>query len=143
MSMTIPLWSLLAFAAWTLLTLANTVGISRWGRILTGRARIRDFAEYEVSGPGVHRRGLRAHANCVENLPVFASIVVVLTAAGMRGSVFDALCLLVICARIPHTIVHVAFDQTGTVVAFRSAFYNIQWLAMIALIVVVAGSAVT
>jgi hypothetical protein len=36
--MTIPLWVLLGFAAWTLLTLFTTVGVYRWTRILTGRS---------------------------------------------------------------------------------------------------------
>jgi hypothetical protein len=39
-AMNIPLVVLLGFAAWTLLTLFVTVGISRWSRILTGRATI-------------------------------------------------------------------------------------------------------
>jgi len=142
MTMTIPLWSLLAFAGWTLLTLGTGVGISRWSRILSGRARFQDFADYKIEGPGVHRRGLRAHANCVENLPVFASIVAVLTFAGIAGTAVDVLCLAVICARIPHTVVHVAFEQTDTVVVWRSMLFNIQWLAMVALVVVVALSAI-
>lgn len=142
MHMTVPLWTLLAFAAWTLLTLANSVGVSRWSRILTGRAKFQDFAEYEVKGPGLHRRGLRAHANCVENLPVFASIVVVLTIAGLDTTLVDVLCLVVIVARICQTTVHVAFEQTDVVVFFRSMFFNTQWLAMMALVVVVAVSAV-
>ncbi len=141
MSMTLPLWTLLAFAGWTLLTLGTGVGISRWSRILAGRARFQDFAEYKVEGPDLHRRGMRAHANCVENLPVFASIVAVLTFAGISGTAVDVLCLLVICARIPHTVVHVAFEQTNAVVVWRSMLFNVQWLAMIALVVVVGLSA--
>ena len=141
MHMTIPLWTLLGFAAWTLLTLGNSVGISRWSRILTGRARFQDFAEYEVKGPGIHRRGMRAHANCVENLPVFASIVLVLTATGLDTTLIDVLCLVVIVARVLQTTVHVAFEQTNPVVLFRSIFYNTQWLAMITLAAVIALTA--
>lgn len=143
MHMTIPLWTLLAFAAWTLLTLANSVGVSRWSRILTRRARFEDFAEYAVEGPGLHRRGLRAHANCVENLPVFAAIVLVLTAAGARGAVFDWLCLAVIAFRIPHTLVHVLFEQTNPVVVCRSILFNLQWIAMIALVVAITVTAIS
>ena len=39
--MTNPVWVLLGFAAWTLLTLFTTIGVYRWTRILTGRASIR------------------------------------------------------------------------------------------------------
>jgi hypothetical protein len=37
--MSIPVWVLLGFAAWTLVPLFG-VGIHRWHRILTGRASI-------------------------------------------------------------------------------------------------------
>lgn len=36
--MTIPMWMLLGFAAWTVLLLSATVGVYRWTRILSGRA---------------------------------------------------------------------------------------------------------
>ena len=135
--MSIPLWALLAFAGWTLLTLANTVGVYRWGSILSGRARIEAYAHYTTEkGSDWYRRSLRAHANCVENLPVFGAIVLVLTASGLQSTTLDVLALVVIGARIPHTLVHVAFEQRTVAVSFRSAFFNIQWLAMIAMIVV-------
>jgi hypothetical protein len=41
--MTIPVWMLLGFAAWTLLLLSTTVGVYRWSRILTGTGRGRCF----------------------------------------------------------------------------------------------------
>lgn len=141
MAMTIPLWSLLAFATWTLLTLGTGVGISRWSRILTGRARFKDFAEYEVKGPDIHRRGMRAHANCVENLPVFASLVLVSSIAGLDRTAIDVLCVVVVAARLGQTTVHVVFEQTDAVVFFRSMFFNTQWLVMIAIAAVLAASA--
>src|SRR5262245_30191765 len=42
--MTIPVWVLLLFAAWTILLLFITIGHFRWSRILTGRATIREMA---------------------------------------------------------------------------------------------------
>ena len=140
--MSIALWTLLAFAAWTLLTLGTTHGFYRWGRILTRRAEPRDFAEHRIEGErGWYVRGMRAHANCLENLPVYAAIVVVATAAGTDGRLFDVLALSVVFARIPHTLVHVLLQQTNLVVVFRSLFFNVQWLAMIAMVVVIAVQA--
>jgi hypothetical protein len=69
--MTIPVWVLLGFAAWTLLTLFTTVGVYRWARILTGRAAISERRADEVQGSEWYRRAMRAHLNCVENLPVY------------------------------------------------------------------------
>ena len=66
--MTIPVLVLLAFAAWTLLTLFGSVGVYRWSRILTGRASI---ARADLpQGSEWYQRAVRAHMNCVENLPV-------------------------------------------------------------------------
>jgi MAPEG family len=62
---------LLGFAAWTLLTLFTTIGVYRWIRILTGRAAIAEWRADEVQGSEWYRRALRAHMNCVENLPVY------------------------------------------------------------------------
>jgi uncharacterized MAPEG superfamily protein len=138
--MTIPLWCALAFAAWTLLTLGLTVGHHRWSRILTGRARFEDYSEYRIEGAGYYPRGMRAHANCVENLPVFATIVLVLSALGMQSAALDTLAIVVIAARVLQTSVHVGFEQTNTVVTFRSILYNTQWLAMLATIVLIAAS---
>ncbi len=48
--MTVPVWVLLLFAAWTLLLLFLTVGYFRWSRILTGRATIREWRPDEDQG---------------------------------------------------------------------------------------------
>ena len=72
--MTVPIWALLGFAAWTVLLLLFTVGTYRWSRILTGRVPIREFRADKVEGEEWYRRSMRAHANCIENLPVFGAI---------------------------------------------------------------------
>jgi len=61
--MTVPVWMLLGFAAWTVLLLLSTVGVYRWSRILTGRVPIRDFRADQVEGEDWYRRSMRAHAN--------------------------------------------------------------------------------
>jgi uncharacterized MAPEG superfamily protein len=131
--MTIPVWVLLAFALWTLLILAATVGVYRWTRILAGRVGFSEYAEYRIEGEDWYKRAMRAHANCVENLPVYGAIVVVLLATGIEGTFLDALALVVIGARVLHTLVHVAFEQTNAVTFCRSMLFNLQYLAMIAM----------
>ena len=73
--MTVPVWMLVGFAAWTVLLLLATVGVYRWSRILTGRVPIRSFRADQIEGADWYKRAMRAHANCVENLPVFGAIV--------------------------------------------------------------------
>ena len=77
--MTVPVWMLVGFAAWTVLLLLTTVGAYRWSRILTGRVAIRNFRADQIEGADWYKRAMRAHANCVENLPVFGAIVFALT----------------------------------------------------------------
>src|SRR5215210_2675011 len=98
--MTIPVWMLLAFAAWTLLLLLSTVGVYRWSRILAGRVPIRDFRADQVVGEDWYRRSMRAHANCVENLPVFGAIVFALYVSRVGGPLVDVLSVSVLAARI-------------------------------------------
>jgi len=60
------------------------------GRILTGRVPIREFRADRVEGDDWYRRAMRAHANCVENLPVFGVIVLALYASGIVSAVASA-----------------------------------------------------
>lgn len=135
--MTVPVWMLLGFAAWTVLLLLFTVGIYRWSRILTGRVPIRDFRADRVEGDDWYRRAMRAHANCVENLPVFGAIVFALFVSGTTGPAVNFLSVGILAARILQSLVHVGLVQTNTVVAFRFAFFFAQILGFLALIVMV------
>jgi uncharacterized MAPEG superfamily protein len=135
--MTTPVWVLLGFAMWTLLTLMSTVGIYRWSGILAGRTAIGEWRADVAQGSDWYRRGMRAHANCVENLPVYAALVVVIVATGIRDVRLDALSLTLLCARVLHTLVHVALPQTNTVAAWRFALFFIQVACMVAMATVI------
>jgi len=129
--MSIALYSLLAFAVWTLLLLAFTIGIYRWNLILRGAREIHTFrADASEDAPDWYRRATRAHLNCVENLPVFGAIVCVATFAGMTSATFDALSCVVVIARIGQSLTHVSFQQTARVVSVRFTFFSIQLVSM-------------
>ncbi len=83
--MTVPQWALLGFAVWTLLVLFGTVGVYRWSRILTGRVGISEWQADQPQGSEWYQRAMRAHMNCVENLPVFAALVLCATATGANS----------------------------------------------------------
>lgn len=70
---------------------------------------------------------MRAHANCIENLPIYGAIVFVAFVVHARGTALDVLALILIAARVGQTFMHVTFEQTNVVVGFRSGFYNTQW----------------
>jgi uncharacterized MAPEG superfamily protein len=135
--MTIPMWVLLGFAMWTLLTLFGSVGIYRWSLILTGRAALNAFRADRVEGADWYRRAMRAHANCVENLPVYAAIALTAHVAGLSGRVPDTLAITVLLARIAQTVTHIACTETSRAVGVRFAFFLTQAVAMVAMAVLV------
>jgi len=137
--MAVPVWALLGFAAWTVAVLLFPVGIYRWSRILTGRASIRSFRADVVEGEDWYKRAMRAHANCIENLPVFAAIVLILHIAEITSATVDALAGMILGARIVQSLIHLSFVQTNTVVSVRFTFFLAQivgFLWLIAIIVV-------
>jgi uncharacterized MAPEG superfamily protein len=135
--MTIPMWMLLGFATWTVLLLMATVGVYRWIEILRGRSRIGAFRSDQVEGDDWYRRSMRAHANCVENLPVFGAIVLALYASGVSGSAVDRLSVAVLAARIVQSTIHVSHAQTDAFVSVRFSFFCLQLAAFLALIVLI------
>ena len=143
--MTVPVWMLVGFAAWTVLLLLATVGVYRWSRILTGRVAIRNFRADQVEGADWYLRAMRAHANCVENLPVFGAIVFGLYVGSVAGAFVNALAVTVLVARILQSLVQVCFVQTNAVASVRFGFFFVQivsflWLTAI-LLTKLSGSA--
>jgi uncharacterized MAPEG superfamily protein len=135
--MTIPIWMLLGFATWTVLLLMATVGVYRWMEILLGRNRIGAFRSDQVEGADWYRRSMRAHANCIENLPVFGAIVLALCASGVSGPAVDRLSMAVLAARVVQSTIHVSHVQTDAFVSARFSFFCVQLVAFLALIVLI------
>jgi uncharacterized MAPEG superfamily protein len=135
-----PVWALLAFAIWTIAVLMFGIGVLRWSKILTGRAKLRDFPGDEPHGSEFYRRISRAHANCVENLPVFGAIVVSAVAAGAASPLMNALSAGVVVARICQTAVHVA-SGANAAIAVRFAFFALQLAAFVSMAVVIVAKA--
>jgi uncharacterized MAPEG superfamily protein len=96
-----------------------TVGTYRWSRILTGTAGIGSFPAEQIEGASWYQRGTRAHANCIENLPVSGTIVLALQAGSVEGTLMDGLSIAILTARIVQSLVHVCFIQTDAVVSVR------------------------
>jgi uncharacterized MAPEG superfamily protein len=143
--MILPVWMLVGFAAWTILLLLATVGVYRWSQILTGRVAIRDFRADQIEGAEWYKRAMRAHANCVENLPVFGAIVFGLYVGNVGSALVNALAVAVLAARIMQSLVHVCFVQTDIVTVMRFGFFFVQivsflWLTVI-LVMQLSGSA--
>ena len=134
----LPELMLLGFAAWTLALLLTTVGAYRLSRVFRGRAGMGAFRADQVEGQDWYVRSMRAHANCVENLPVFAVLVYALRASGIVDPAVDPVCAVILAARIPQSLVHVCFAQTDRVVSVRFAFFCIQLFSFCVLIALIA-----
>jgi len=129
--MTTPVWVLLGFAGWTILSLCASVGIYRWSRILTGRAGIQEFPADNPEGSDLYKRSMRAHANCIENLPIYTAIVIAIVVTGVQSVILDRLAIIILIARIFQTSVHILFTQTSRVVTVRFTMFAIQIACMI------------
>ena len=119
-----PIQALLGFAAWTLLLIAG-VFLYRGMRFLTGTP-INHWPRGNKpadDAPFVKRLD-DAHANCLENLPVFAVIVLVAAALGRLADI-QALAPWVLYARIGQSLAHLS--GTGPVNVFvRASFWSVQ-----------------
>jgi uncharacterized MAPEG superfamily protein len=134
--MPIFVWILLGFAVWTLLLLFATVGVYRWSRILTGRMAISAWRADEQQGSDWYRRAMRAHMNCVENLPIYTAIVVALLAAGVASPIVDWLAIAILVARICQSTIHLSREQTNLVASIRFTLFFVQAISMLAIVVV-------
>jgi uncharacterized MAPEG superfamily protein len=139
--MTIPVWVLLGFAGWTLIILLLSVGVYRWSRILRGRQGISEFSADGAGGADWYKRATRAHANCIENLPVYAAIVLAARAAQVDDPLLDALACVLLAARLIQSLVHISFVQTNRVVSVRFSFFFVQFLCMSGMAIHVASAA--
>jgi uncharacterized MAPEG superfamily protein len=138
--MTLPVWMLLGFATWTVLLLLATVGIYRWSRILTGRVPIREFRTDEVEGKDWYKRSMRAHANCVENLPVFGAIVFALYVGDVANATVNVVSVAILAARIMQSLVHVGLVQTNTVVSIRFGLFFVQIVGFLWLVAIIVAN---
>jgi uncharacterized MAPEG superfamily protein len=130
-NMTIPGWVLLLFAAWTVVLLSGTVGYFRWSRIFTGRATIREWRPDEDQGTDWYKRAMRAHANCLENLPLYTAVVIALLVTKASSPWLDVLAVVLLAARIAQSSLHIGPKQTEFVAGARFACYAIQVVCMI------------
>lgn len=136
--MSVPVWVLLGFAGWTLVTLLGSIGIYRWSRILSGERELADFSPADPRGADWYKRAMRAHMNCVENLPVYGAVVLATVVSGVEGVWLDGLAIVFLAARMVQTTVHIGFPLTNRVVGIRFTFFFVQLVCMIAMGTLVA-----
>ena len=120
--------ALLLFAAWTLVLMLMYVG-PRVFATLTMKKKAnswpRDGADAD---PAFIKRAHHAHLNCVENLPVFAAIVLAGVVTG-KAPVVDAVASWVLYLRIVQSVVHL-IGTSPALVFVRANFFLLQAAVM-------------
>jgi uncharacterized MAPEG superfamily protein len=131
--MTPPLHALLFFALWTLLLLLIGVAPYRVGNVLLRKAAPNSFQAGVPHGPDWYQRLMRAHMNCVENLPVFGAIVLIGAVTGLSSPTFDRLAEIYVVARVCQSTAHISSGR-NLAVNVRFTFFVLQvgcalWMA--------------
>ena len=134
----LPLWALLGFVTWTLVVLLIGIGMPRIHAVLTRRSPPKFFRADVPHGSERYQRAMRAHMNCVENLPLFAALVLTARAVGLESTAFDGLAGAVLPARIAQSVTHIA-SGTNSAVLVRFCFFTAQLVCMAGMIVLLAG----
>jgi len=133
------LYSLLGFVVWTLLVVVVGIGGPRVSAVLAHRAAPKSFTPDVPHGSERYRRTMRAHANCVENLPIFAALVLLARVTSLESAVFEALAVAVLPARVAQTAVHVA-SGSNLAVLVRFWFFSVQLVCFAAMAVMLVTS---
>lgn len=108
------------FIAWTLLLLV-VMEVIRSHLVVTGRTRSNAFDPENSNLSPFMQRLARAHANCLEGLPVFGGLLVVALITG-RSDVTDPLAPWLLGARIVQSGIHLASTSVAAVNARFTAF---------------------
>jgi uncharacterized MAPEG superfamily protein len=128
--MTTPQWVLLGFALWTIFLLTATIGVYRWTLIFSGKTPKEGFPGDSPHGADWYGRATRAHANCVENLPVYGALVLLLTVRGLDTPTLDTLALAVLAGGLLQSLTHISFPLIPPAVMTRFGFFFVQLIAM-------------
>ncbi len=128
--------ALVAYALWAVV-LVLAVGLWRTVLIMRGKARANSFTSGTPHGTDAYWRINRAHMNTVENLPIFAAIVLSGWVVGQETASFNRLALIVVAARIVQSLIHI-LSGSATAVAFRFLAFAVQlvceiWMAALVL----------
>ena len=114
------LTALAGFVAWSLFLLVLMEGI-RSQLVLTKAIAANGFTPNNSNLSPFMQRLARAHANCVEGLPIFGGLMLVAVLAG-KASITDPLAYAFLCARILQSVIHLSSLSTLAVTLRFSAF---------------------
>jgi uncharacterized MAPEG superfamily protein len=117
------LTALVGFVAWSLFLLV-LMEFVRSKLVLTKAVAANGFTPDNSNLSPFMQRLARAHANCVEGLPIFGGLMLVAVLAG-KSSVTDPLAYTFLCARIVQSVIHLS-SLSALAVTLRFSAFAVQ-----------------
>ncbi|PWB44733.1 MAG: MAPEG family protein [Rhodocyclales bacterium] len=121
--MTPTLAALTGFIAWTLLLLVAMEAI-RSRMVITKEVPANGFRPDNANLSPFMQRLARAHANCLEGLPIFGGLMLVAVVSD-KSSLTDPLAFVLLGARIVQSTIHLA-SLSPAAVTFRFSAFAVQ-----------------
>ncbi|MDO8285757.1 MAG: MAPEG family protein [Rhodoferax sp.] len=117
------LTALTGFVAWSLFLLTLMEAI-RSKLVLTKAIAANGFNPENSNLSPFMQRLARAHANCIEGLPIFGGLMVIAVVAG-RSAITDPLAYAFLAARILQSVIHLT-SLSALAVALRFSAFAVQ-----------------
>jgi uncharacterized MAPEG superfamily protein len=117
------LTALAGFVAWSLFLLVPMEVIRSW-LVVTRVVPANGFSPDNANLSPFMQRLARAHANCIEGLPIFGGLMLVAVIAG-RSAITDPLAYALLAARVVQSSIHLA-SVSPTAVTLRFAAFAVQ-----------------
>ena len=121
--MTPTLFALTGFVAWSLALLVLMEGIRAW-LVVSGAVPANGFSPDNANLSPFMQRLARAHANCLEGLPIFGGLMLIAVVSG-QSQVTDSLAMVFLGARIVQSLIHLS-SLSATAVTLRFSAFAVQ-----------------
>jgi uncharacterized MAPEG superfamily protein len=121
--MTPTLAALTGFVAWSLALLLLMEAIRSW-LVVNGTVPANGFYPDNSNLSPFMQRLARAHANCLEGLPIFGGLMLVAVVAG-QSALTDPLAYILLAARILQSLIHLT-SISATAVTLRFTAFAVQ-----------------
>jgi uncharacterized MAPEG superfamily protein len=115
--------ALTGFVAWSLFLLV-LMEVIRSKLVLTRAVAANGFNPENSNLSPFMQRLARAHANCIEGLPIFGGLMLIALVAG-RASITDPLAFIFLFARILQSVIHLS-SLSALAVIFRFSAFAVQ-----------------
>lgn len=121
--MSITAWALTGFVAWALALLV-VMEVIRARLVLTKAVPANGFDPSNSTLSPFMQRLARAHANCVEGLPIFGGLMLVAMVTD-RTAITDPLACVLLGARMVQSLIHLS-STSALAVTLRFTAFTIQ-----------------